>query len=767
MIEDNGVCLVCPAHSQAIKTTGPAHVACACSSGYANALKDIGAINCITPDWTLASSCKDDEYLNDTDADKYNHTCERCPRGGFCEISTATWSTLRPLFGWWQIPEAERYGNNVQWKSTVRFAKCLYSPACLGAPNRDLEKRYFSASGEDLASVDAVKTTGKKNTSFSPRCATALGFRNASRLCQACKQGFVRSLRSQCTSCEADSPLSLMIAGIFLLLLGYVAIVGMKLRSFGRLKKFDATRHHKAIHSTLKRIILTHIQTIVMVLGLAVKWPPLVMSLMSVVSAVSSISENGNAVACFFHGAPDHAGLFYALLIVASLLPLVISCFLAVYWLVLVPHCDCQGKCKNVLACGIAVAHREALSMCQSVARSARGGASDENGNSRQDNNNSQHDNNSNSNSNSNNNNIDQNDRFQPSTADMFISSSVLIWFLTLPSLVRMAFGVFECRFVGEPAVGKPMYLLASMEEPCWRGRHVSYLYGIAVPMLVGYGLVVPGLILLRLRRVGDARLTDPSLLLRWGLMHSGYTKEKFWWEGVVLLRKYTVIAVSVTIVSAENQLQFVLGVLVVSQYMQSVFAPFGQFVHTQRLLHWAETTSLCVLMLMIWAGVYFSFASDLCTNTQEGWCSLLVVLILATNMMYLLVVGGKCCSAWLKRKNVRKKFAIALARARQRKGQAQTEERRREERRREGHCQSNFVVDLNAVGLEMTVNPTAGQSKASENSASPVSQTNLDSNFTVNRRMRRLEASRKRDRTKPPAIAMDLNTLPRTVGRS
>jgi hypothetical protein len=484
-----------------------------------------------------------------------------------------------------------------------------------------------------------------------------------------------------------------------------------------------------------------------MVLGLAVKWPPLMIGVLSAVSAVSSFSENGNAVACFSQGAPDHAELFYALLTAASLLPLAMSCVLAVYWLVLVPRCNCRGKCGNVLACGVAVARSEAVSMCQGHVTRSPG---KEDGN-----------NNSSDISNISNTNTDRNDQFQPSTADMFISSSVLIWFLTLPSLVRMSFGVFECRYVGEPAAGKPMYLLASMEEPCWRGRHVSYAYGVGVPMLVGYGLVVPGLILLRLRRVGDARLTDPSLLLRWGLMHSGYTKEKYWWEGVVLLRKYTVIAVSVTVVSPVNQLQFVLGALVVSQYIQSVFTPFGQFSYIQRLLHWSETTSLCVLMLMIWAGVYFSSETDVCASTQEGWCSLLVVLILATNVVYLLVIGGKCCSSWFKRKKFREKFARALAG--RRKGQAKA--RRRKEHRLGGHSESKFVVDLDPVGLEMTVNPTDGQSKkASENSACRVSQTN--SNCTVDRSMRRLEVSRKRDRAKPPVIAIELDNPPRTGRR-
>jgi hypothetical protein len=61
----------------------------------------------------------------------------------------------------------------------------------------------------------------------------------------------------------------------------------------------------------------------------------------------------------------------------------------------------------------------------------------------------------------------------------------------------------------------------------------------------------------LYLRRAGPARLTDASLMLRWGMLHSGYRESKYWWELVVMLRKYFIIG----LVTFQNRDEFQLHV--------------------------------------------------------------------------------------------------------------------------------------------------------------------------------------------------------------
>ena len=107
--------------------------------------------------------------------------------------------------------------------------------------------------------------------------------------------------------------------------------------------------------------------------------------------------------------------------------------------------------------------------------------------------------------------------RFAPSTSDTFVSCCVLLWYLLLPSLLRMGFAVFQCK-----RVGNAEYLLLDLETPCYEGDHVVYVGAVAIPMLMFHMAVVPAAIMLILKRSGEARLHNPGLMLRYGLLHSG-----------------------------------------------------------------------------------------------------------------------------------------------------------------------------------------------------------------------------------------------------
>ena len=61
--------------------------------------------------------------------------------------------------------------------------------------------------------------------------------------------------------------------------------------------------------------------------------------------------------------------------------------------------------------------------------------------------------------------------------------------------------------------------------------------------MLVLYAVTAPVGIIFRLSKAKEMRITHPSILLRYGLIYSGYRSSKYWFELVVLVRKYLVIA--------------------------------------------------------------------------------------------------------------------------------------------------------------------------------------------------------------------------------
>jgi hypothetical protein len=359
-----------------------------------------------------------------------------------------------------------------------------------------------------------------------------------------------------------------------------------------------------------------------LVLGLAVPWPALMFDAWSFITAVTTVSDNANSIECLLEGERDHARFFYGLLLAISTVPLVFVFFLAVYWLVIV---RCCGD-RRVLSCGTKVVpgplllRVSAADVTEDMEESWR-------------------------------------KHFEPSTADTFIASSVFFWFLVLPSLVRVGAAAFQCLQIGEPDSNKPSYLAISLQEPCWEGRHLTFTVGVGFPMLVFYAAIVPGAIALRLRQLKASRLDNPHMMLRWGFFHSGYKLTKYWWELIVLLRKYCIIFASTFISSDTNQLQLVLGVVILALHMHDSHRPYGSGSEDgqQRTLHRFEMMSLLLLAFVVWCGLYFSSSSHLCKTTQEGWCILLSVMVLGLNAGYMLLLLGKCCREWKKRSFRRK----------------------------------------------------------------------------------------------------------------
>eukprot|EP00946_MAST-07B_sp_MAST-7B-sp1_P000764 g764.t1 len=59
---------------------------------------------CVPPEWKTESDCDPNEYLNNSDSDRYEWECEPCMRGADCK-ATRTLDKLLPEDGWWTVPK--------------------------------------------------------------------------------------------------------------------------------------------------------------------------------------------------------------------------------------------------------------------------------------------------------------------------------------------------------------------------------------------------------------------------------------------------------------------------------------------------------------------------------------------------------------------------------------------------------------------------------------------------------------------------------------
>ena len=172
-----------------------------------------------TEPWTLADSCGDYEFLNNT-MDPNRWYCEDCPHGGACRGPTV-WNDVRPLAGFWRVP----------W-SPEEFKRCPFVKDCSGADPTSGRRRKFGVNGTE------------KNASSSDGC--ILGTRSI--LCSQCDSGYNRDAAT-CTQCE-DSSMPVRIA-----LLTVCALLVLLLLGYCKRKLKTAWRKYRSLYRDVLRIV--------------------------------------------------------------------------------------------------------------------------------------------------------------------------------------------------------------------------------------------------------------------------------------------------------------------------------------------------------------------------------------------------------------------------------------------------------------------------------------------------------------------------------
>lgn len=243
--------------------------------------------------------------------------------------------------------------------------------------------------------------------------------------------------------------------------------------------------------------------------------------------------------------------------------------------------------------------------------------------------------------------------------------------------MLRIGVMSFDCTAVGQ---SESRWLVVDLEMRCDVGPQLAYAASVALPMLILYGVCVPVGAMAFLRSYGHLRLTDPSVMFRWGLLHSGYREQKFWWEIVVLARKYTLIFLATLATEDIYQLWAGLAVFVVAMHLHDTQRPYGgdgRRAHhhhrrhrqeegeqegeqerpkqekekdqsAKRMLHQYENLSLIILLFLLWAGMFFML--NLCQDSTRVWCTVLVVCVLVTNVLFVIATVGRCCREFYKR---------------------------------------------------------------------------------------------------------------------
>eukprot|EP01012_Entosiphon_sulcatum_P021962 TRINITY_DN2683_c0_g1_i1.p1 TRINITY_DN2683_c0_g1~~TRINITY_DN2683_c0_g1_i1.p1 ORF type:complete len:3424 (-),score=286.53 TRINITY_DN2683_c0_g1_i1:13-10251(-) len=198
------------------------------------------------------------------------------------------------------------------------------------------------------------------------------------------------------------------------------------------------------------------------------------------------------------------------------------------------------------------------------------------------------------------------------SAKDIYIVAVLVLLFLAFPSLVTQVAALLSCtQFEGPTGLDKR--LTADMTLSCLSSEY-RHWQAASVAFTVIYGLGIPFFGFLVLWNNRD-KLGHSRVMLRLGFITTGYRKQAFFWEMVILTRKMVLVIVIATLESASPRYTAFVAMWVVVLYLalNIYFQPF-KFVMLWRL----ENLSLATIAITLNIGVLY-FDDTLDSRIRNG----------------------------------------------------------------------------------------------------------------------------------------------------
>jgi hypothetical protein len=214
------------------------------------------------------------------------------------------------------------------------------------------------------------------------------------------------------------------------------------------------------------------------------------------------------------------------------------------------------------------------------------------------------------------------------------ILSIVLMLFLCYPMLSKIALSMLKCVLVGEKR-----YLMADLEEPCFEGRHLSYVWMLTVPQILFVVIGMPVLGSLIILRNGNAKFLKYNFRMRYGLLYLGYRPSREWWEVVIAVRKVFIVMIGTfgAMLGVDMQAFLSLFVIFIALMIHLVGRPFDTSEAKYMLLHQLECAALTLCWLTFWGGLLFYLGAEHPEILPPSVLILMSIIIVLMNIIFLI----------------------------------------------------------------------------------------------------------------------------------
>ena len=545
--------------------------------------------------WTLATDCGAFQYLDDRwppkeeaelldppqpsfyDPKPAAWRCLPCPQGASCRHINATWDRVIALWGWWRITPKE-FGRS-------EFAQCLYTPGCLGAANPEMSGRFLNeTSQEDPALIEGQKE----------ECAMGMGHRrNCSggercRLCNTCLIGYEKIRNGVCSKCpvEKTSNRGMLAGGFVAVAMAASVLVWIQIDNQGRGGLSDA----------LKKVLINYLQVVSLAAGFPLEWPESMQKLFAIQSTMSTAGQYMLRPDCELSRL-DAADAFYQKMLMYALFPPLVLSISVAFWgtfaYARTKHCAYQ-RCYFPFCCSECKHRRcDTREWCKHGPISWR-----------------------------------KRTDSSYSPKDKMVLTMVVLLYMVYPTLLTESFSMLACK-----DVGGNRYLIADMQEKCFEGRHLNWIIFLCLPQVIFYSIGLPVVAIIFLRRNKSQLWSNRVVMFRYGLLYNGYNSKRYYWEGMMAIRKASMVALRVFGSLSGVQIQAHIGSALIVCFLIThlAAAPYDDIRHPgHRVLHNMDSMALVICWLTLWGGLFY-YSDNLWTLFK----TLLTMVLLTVNVVF------------------------------------------------------------------------------------------------------------------------------------
>ena len=154
------------------------------------------------------------------------------------------------------------------------------------------------------------------------------------------------------------------------------------------------------------------------------------------------------------------------------------------------------------------------------------------------------------------------------------IATSIIIIFNLQPNLIRYAFNMFQCKNLYRRDV-QEYYLNIDYETKCFDSNHIKWSFVLGLLNISLWGIILPIIIFIILYK-NKENLNQFDIRYRYSFIYRGYDNRSFYWELVVLIRKFLMISVLVFLdrISIPFQAISLLIIVLISLAIQNSKTP-------------------------------------------------------------------------------------------------------------------------------------------------------------------------------------------------